>query len=623
MFINFTGCGAIAAIVSAVFGSQGGFVFVPFLSEKEMQGLDGAPVPGMIVLNQNTTSFPGVQYKPLSGATVRIEGSNSTATTDENGHYVIDNLSDGTPKLVAEKSGYISYSGNVVVSSTEGGTVNQFYVTPTNLQIISKRSHQLSAYGTTSDNHTIKPSGVSWGVKKVEKFVNGSFIAVQNDNQVFVDSDGVFTAIVPQVTGKSSAAGSESAPLRVTVQADSNNLTSSSEIIVTSGAGSLSGKVTDKSGNPVSGARVEVALTSYFTSTDSNGNYSLPEVPGNYVITVTAKYGEQTGSITTGVPDGQSVVADIVLGGSQPAAGFTYNSTLGVTGVLGTDNSHFNQPETVAFDSSGNVYIADTQNHRIQKFSSANTYLATIGTGIAGSDNSSFNTPHGVAVDSANNIYVADSNNQRVQKFDSSGNYLQTFGVTGQEGSDNTHFNHPTDVAIDSEGNIYVCDSGNHRVQKLNSSGAYIMTIGTTGVAGNDNSHFGENLSPYNIGIDKNNVLYISDPNPNTRVQVFNSSGNYMATIGVTGSFGSDNSQFNQPGDISFDSSGNIFIVDHFNHRVQMFNSSRSYVATLGITGSAGDSNNNFQRPTGIGVAPDGMIYAGDTFNHRVQIFTR
>jgi hypothetical protein len=314
IIINFTGCGALAAIVSAVFGSEGGFCFIPFLSEKEMQNLQSGSVPGMIILNQNTTKFPGLQYKPLSGVTVKIKGSDRTAITDENGHYVIDNLGEGTPELTAEKSGYISYSNNVVVSATQGTAINQFYVTPTNLQVISKRSHQLSAYGNTADNHVVKPAGVNWKVEKLEKFINGSFVAAQNTDQVIVDSDGVFTAVLP-APGAKVTANADTVPLRVTVEASSNNLTSSSEIIVTSGAGSLSGKVTNKDGKPVSGAKVEVALTSYFTTTDGNGNYFFPEVPANYVITVNATYGNETGSTTAGVSDGQSGVADIVFGG--------------------------------------------------------------------------------------------------------------------------------------------------------------------------------------------------------------------------------------------------------------------------------------------------------------------
>ncbi len=611
IFINFTGCGAIAAIVSAVFGSQGGFVFVPFLSEKEMQGLNGAPVPGMIVLNQNKTDFPGINYKPLSGVTVSIEGSNVTAVTDENGHYTIGNLSEGTPNLIAQKDGYLTYTEQVVVTLPDtAGTINTFFVSPTNIHLISGRSYQFIAYGETSGGHLLIPS-TTWNVEKVEEYINGIFTEIQNNNNGIVDTNGVFTGITPGAN-----------PLKITLSATSGSFTSTSEITITPGAGSLSGKVTDTGGNSVFGARVGVASTPYFTTTDSNGNYSLPEVPANFVVTVVAQSGEQTASSVFGVSPGESAVLNLVLGGSAPA-GFTYQGTLGVTGILGSDNSHFNQPATIVFDSQGNFYVVDTENHRVQKFSSGNTYLATIGTGSPVSNNVGFNSPQGIGIDGSGNVYVADLLNHRVQKFSSSGNYLQTFGATGVEGSDNSHFSYPVDVAIDSNGNIYVCDSGNHRVQKLSSSGSYLMTIGVTGVPGYDNSHFGENLGPAYIGIDKNNNIYISDSNPSNRVQVFDSSGTYIATMGETGFTSTDNSHFYGPNDIAFDASGNIFVVDHFNHRVQMFNSNRVYVDTIGISGSPGSTNTTLDCPTGVGVSPVGRIYVGDLLNHRVQIFSR
>src|SRR5438445_3411903 len=102
-------------------------------------------------------------------------------------------------------------------------------------------------------------------------------------------------------------------------------------------------------------------------------------------------------------------------------------------------------------------------------------YLSTIGvTGVSGSDNAHFNLPRGVAVDSSGNIYVADTFNHRVQKFLSTGVYKFTLGTTGVAAPpDNAHFNYPERVTVDSSGNIYVADTDNHRVQKFNSLGVY------------------------------------------------------------------------------------------------------------------------------------------------------
>ena len=143
---------------------------------------------------------------------------------------------------------------------------------------------------------------------------------------------------------------------------------------------------------------------------------------------------------------------------------YIYDSTLGVTGVIGSDNNHFFWPQGVAVDGSGDVYVADTSNNRIQKFNSSGAYEGTLGvTSVPGLDNSHFYYPSGGAVDGSGNVYVADTGNHRIQKFNSSGAYVSTLGVSGVSGgTDNSHFNSPTGVAVDGSDNVYVADQLNH-----------------------------------------------------------------------------------------------------------------------------------------------------------------
>src|SRR5439155_23590105 len=84
-------------------------------------------------------------------------------------------------------------------------------------------------------------------------------------------------------------------------------------------------------------------------------------------------------------------------------------------GSAGTGNGQFNAPDGVATDGSGNVYVVDTFNNRIQKFSSTGTFLTTWGS--SGTGNGQFNAPYGVTVDGSGNVYVADTDNNRMQKF--------------------------------------------------------------------------------------------------------------------------------------------------------------------------------------------------------------
>jgi DNA-binding beta-propeller fold protein YncE len=113
------------------------------------------------------------------------------------------------------------------------------------------------------------------------------------------------------------------------------------------------------------------------------------------------------------------------------------------------------------------VYVADTSNHRIQKFDSNGTFITKWG--FEGSADGQFFSPLGVAVDSSgNNVYVADTSNNRIQKFDSNGTFITKWGNTGSEDG---QFVFPLGVAVDSSGNnVYVADTSNNRIQVFSSA---------------------------------------------------------------------------------------------------------------------------------------------------------
>jgi len=295
-----------------------------------------------------------------------------------------------------------------------------------------------------------------------------------------------------------------------------------------------------------------------------------------------------------------------------------YVATIGVSGESGSDNNHFNWPMGVAVDAN-HIYVADLYNHRIQIFDrTTRAYQNTIGTGSAGSGNNEFNWPSDVAVDSTGNIYVADQANCRVQKFNSSHVYMRTFGTTGVPYlTGGYHYNEPADVAVDVSGNIGIVEGeGNGcRFIKLNVSGVPQFTIGQAGVCGTDNAHL---YNPYGMVFDADGIIYVADGS-NNRVQIFGSDGTYQATLG-TGS-GTGDYQFDYPSGVAVDSSGNIFVADSNNHRVQIYNSSRVYIATLGVTGEAGSDNSHFNWPLDVDVDEGGNIYVADRWNHRVQKF--
>ena len=146
-----------------------------------------------------------------------------------------------------------------------------------------------------------------------------------------------------------------------------------------------------------------------------------------------------------------SLIAVSVYAVNASGETYSYDST------MPSQLYYFNSPYGVVVDGSGNVYVADTSNHRIQKYDSNGVYASTLGvSGVYGADNSHFYSPYGVAVDGSGNLYVADQANQRIQKYNSSGAYASTLGVTGVSGTDNSHFKFPMGVAVDGSGNFYV-----------------------------------------------------------------------------------------------------------------------------------------------------------------------
>jgi hypothetical protein len=131
----------------------------------------------------------------------------------------------------------------------------------------------------------------------------------------------------------------------------------------------------------------------------------------------------------------------------------------------GSGDGQFNEVQLemgVAVDGSGNVYISDPGNDRIQKFSGTGTFVTKWGS--PGTGDGQFNRPIGVATDAAGNVYVADWRNSRIQKFTGAGTFITKWGSPG---SGNGEFRSPSGVAIDGSGDIYVADWGNYRIQKF------------------------------------------------------------------------------------------------------------------------------------------------------------
>ena len=180
--------------------------------------------------------------------------------------------------------------------------------------------------------------------------------------------------------------------------------------------------------------------------------------------------------------------------------------------------AHFDYPTGVAVDSSSNVYVADTWNHRIRKITSAREVSTLAGstegykdaTGTA----ATFNEPYGVAVDSSGNVYVADRSNNRIRKITSTGVVSTLAGSTeGYKDATGTAatFNSPADVAVDSSGNLYVADRLNHRIRKITPEGVVSTLAGSTEGYKDATGTTAQFNRPNGVAVDSSGILYVAD----------------------------------------------------------------------------------------------------------------
>ncbi|MFH1352591.1 MAG: LamG-like jellyroll fold domain-containing protein [bacterium] len=332
-----------------------------------------------------------------------------------------------------------------------------------------------------------------------------------------------------------------------------------------------------------------------------------------------------------------------------------------ITTVAGTGSSGYsgdggsatsaqlNLPCGVTADDSGNVYIADRNNHRVRKVNTSGTITTIAGNGSAGysgdggtATSAQLYFPFGVAVDSSGNVYIADYGNNRIRKINTSG-IITTIagngsgGYSGDDGSaTSAQLYYPAGVAVDGSGNIYIADYYNHRIRKVDLSG-YITTIagnGSAGYSGDGGTATSAQLYyPAGVAVDGAGNIYIADYN-NKCIRKINTSGiiNTIAGTGTGGYSGDDgtatSAQLNDPRGVVTDSSGNVYIADSSNNRIRVISTS-GIITTIAGTGTSGYSGDDgaatsaqLNWPTGIAITSSGNIYIADATNNRIRKLT-
>jgi tripartite motif-containing protein 71 len=307
------------------------------------------------------------------------------------------------------------------------------------------------------------------------------------------------------------------------------------------------------------------------------------------------------------------VAADGLASPALPGASDRAWKVIEIIGSHGTAIGEFQSPGGIAVDRLGNLYVADSYNHRVQRITPAGDVAAT---GERGTRPGQFLNPQGIAVDDDLRFYVVEQGSHRVQAFTAVGEYL---GAWGGLGSGPAELHSPMGIACaPSAGRsggsrlLFVADTGNSRILRL--SGDSIQSGNRSApplVLQHDTLH-----RPQGVCVDRRGALYVADT---FRHQVLRFDAG-MRFLGPVGQPGDAPGQLSEPQDLAVDDAGRLYVVECGTHRMQVFAGSGEgadpdvSVQCISALGRAGQ----LVAPSGVAVAPDGSVYVADTGNHRI-----
>ena len=280
----------------------------------------------------------------------------------------------------------------------------------------------------------------------------------------------------------------------------------------------------------------------------------------------------------------------------------------------------FNLPRNLAVAPDDTLYVADTGNHRIMHITPDGELLQSWGSFADGSamengaPDGTFYEPWSVAIGHDGSVFVADTWNHRIQKFTPDGQFITKWGTFGQA-ENGTAFWGPRDIAIDADGRVFVTDTGNKRVVVFDEDGNYLTEFGSAGLLP------GQFDEPVGIAVDAEGLVYVADT-WNQRVQVFErdpESDTYFATRewNITGWYGQslDNKPY-----LRVSPTGHVYVSDPEGYRILEFTSGGEFVR---YWGDYGNGQSNFILPTGLAIDPkDNSLWVADSGNNRIMHFT-
>jgi len=313
--------------------------------------------------------------------------------------------------------------------------------------------------------------------------------------------------------------------------------------------------------------------------------------------------------------------------------------------------ARFMEPSSIAIDAASNLYVTDTLNNYIRKITPRGNVSTFAGSGESGfSDgagrSAQFYSPYGITIDAAGNLYVADTFNHRIRKVSSKGEVSTLAGNSDMNYADGTGntatFATPHGIAIDAAGNLYVADSMNSRIRKVTQQGEVSTFAGSTKGFASPGSIFGirkkvpsdETAIPVKFGmprgvaIDAAGNLYVTGADsihkisPNGKVSLL-AGGEEGFADGVGSA-----ARFNMPRGIAIDAAGNLYVADMWNHRIRKV-TPNGEVSTLAGSGATGHKNGGFadglgnaarfNEPLDVAIDKAGNLYVADSLNNRIR----